>query len=80
MDLMSSKSKGFDSADYNQIYSKFKIWGERIDFVKRHKNLMNEADFSEIFDKILKTDQNLKTTMMDSKILITSLVEELANI
>lgn len=80
MDLMSAKSKGFDSAGYGEIYSKYKIWGEKINFVKNHKNLINEADFEEIFNKLLKTDQKLKTTMMDSKILVTSLVEELANI
>lgn len=80
MDLLSSKSKEFDGSDYRQIYSKFKIWGDRIDFVRKHKNLTNEEDFGQIFEKILETDQKLKTTMMDSRILITSLVEELANI
>ncbi len=79
-DLMSAKSKDFDTADYRTVYSKFRIWGERANFVKSHKNLINEAHFPEIFDKLIKTDQKLKTTMMDSKILITSLVEELANI
>jgi DNA polymerase-3 subunit delta len=80
MDLMSAKTRGFDSAGFGDMYSKYKIWGDRIDFVKSHKNQVNEADFEEIFNKILKTDQKLKTTMMDTKILIISLVEELANI
>jgi len=80
MDLMSAKTRGFDSARFGEMYSKYKIWGDRINFVKSHKNQVNEADFEEIFNKILKTDQKLKTTMMDTKILIISLVEELANI
>jgi DNA polymerase III delta subunit len=80
MDLMSAKTRGFDSASMNEIYGKFRIWGDRIGFVKTYKNRINENDFGIIFDKILKTDQQLKTSMLDSKVLLTSLVEELANI
>jgi DNA polymerase III delta subunit len=80
MDLMSAKTKGFDSADYGEIYSKYKIWGDRVNFVKNYKNQVNDEDFEQIYAKILETDQKLKTSMLDSKVLITSLVEELANI
>lgn len=79
-DLMSAKTKGFDTANYNDIYNKYKIWGNRIGFVKNHKNDLKDSDFEIIFDKIIKTDQKLKTSMVDSKVLLTSLVEELADI
>lgn len=80
MDIMSAKTKGFDSANINEIYSKYKLWGDRIDFVKKYKNLVNENDFGQIFEKILNIDQKIKTSMLDSKVLLTSLVEELSNI
>jgi DNA polymerase III delta subunit len=80
MDLMSAKTRGFDSAGMNEIYGRFRIWGDRIGFVKSYKNRIKDEDLGIIFDKILKTDQQLKTTMLDSKVLLTSLVEELANI
>jgi DNA polymerase III delta subunit len=79
-DLMSAKTKGFESAGMNEIYSKYKIWGDRIGFVKNHRNDIKEDDFEQIFDKIIQTDQKLKTSMLDSKVLLTSLVEELAGI
>ena len=79
-DLMSAKTKGFDSASMNDIYTKYKIWGNRVGFVKKHKNDLKDNDFEVIFDKIIKTDQKLKTSMLDSKVLLTSLVEELAGI
>jgi DNA polymerase III delta subunit len=80
MDLMSAKTRGFDSAGMSEIYGRFRIWSDRIGFVKNYKNRINEEDFGIIFDKLLKTDQQLKTSMLDSKVLLTSLVEELANI
>ncbi len=80
MDILSAKTRGFDSAGMNEIYSKYRIWGDKIDFVKRYKNEVNEEDFAVIFEKILNTDQKLKTSMLDSKVLLTSLVEELSNI
>jgi len=79
-DLMSAKTKGFESAGMNEIYSKYKIWGDRIGFVKNHRNDIKDDDFEKVFDKIIQTDQKLKTSMLDSKVLLTSLVEELAGI
>ena len=79
-DLMSAKTKGFDTASINDIYNKYKIWGSRIGFVKNHKNDLKDTDLEVIFGKIIDTDQKLKTSMLDSKVLLTSLVEELAGI
>lgn len=80
MDILSAKTKGFDTASINEIYSKYKLWGDKIDFVKKYKNLVNDDDFGQIFEKILNADQTIKTSMLDSKVLLTSLVEELSNI
>lgn len=79
-DLLSAKTRGFETAGMNEVYSKYKIWGDRIGFVKNHRNDIKDDDFETIFDKILQTDQKLKTSMLDSKVLLTSLVEELAGI
>ena len=79
-DLMSAKTKGFEHAGMNEIYSKYKIWGDRIGFVKNYRNEIEDDDFEVIFEKIIQTDQKLKTSMLDSKVLLTSLVEELAGI
>src|SRR4030095_16364764 len=79
MDLISFKTKGFENGDSNALYGKYKMWGERAKFAKNYHKSLNLNSLQTAFKVILETDQKLKTSMLDSKILMTSLVEELIN-
>lgn len=79
MDLISFKTKGFENGDKSAMYGKYKMWGERAKFAKNYHKLLNINSLELSFNLILDTDKKLKTSMLDSKILMTSLVEELIN-
>ncbi|MBZ0202051.1 MAG: DNA polymerase III subunit delta [Ignavibacteria bacterium] len=79
MDLISFKSKGLDAMDTRLLYQKYRLWGDRVKFAKNYHKLINIQSLEQSFEKILNTDKKLKTSMLDSKILMTSLVEELIN-
>ena len=79
MDLISFKSAGLDSMDSRLIYQKYKMWGDRVKFAKNYHKSMNINGLHASVQQIIETDKKLKTSMMDPKILMTSLVEELIN-
>ncbi len=79
MDLISFKSHGLDGMDSRVIYQKYKMWGDRVKFAKSYHKLMNISSLIGSFDQIIDTDKKLKTSMLDPKILMASLVEELIN-
>jgi DNA polymerase III delta subunit len=53
------------------------MWGSRARFAKNYHKKINISSLENSIKKILETDQKLKTSMLDSKILMASLVEEL---
>lgn len=77
MDLISFKSPGLDSMDSRTLYQKYKMWGDRVKFAKNYHKPVNIKSLEASIDQIIDTDKKLKTSMMDPKILMTSLVEEL---
>lgn len=79
MDLISFKTKGLESMDSRLLYQKYKLWGDRVKFAKNYHKSIDINSLERSFEKILNTDMKLKTSMLDSKILMTSLVEELIN-
>jgi DNA polymerase III delta subunit len=79
MDLISFKTAGLDSMDSRLIYQKYKMWGDRVKFAKNYHKSMNINGLHASIKQIIDTDKKLKTSMMDPKILMTSLVEELIN-
>lgn len=79
MDIISFKTKGFGSQDRGALYGKYKMWGDRAKFAQNHHNSINLSTLEASFRKILDTDLKLKTSMLNSKILLSSLVEELVN-
>jgi DNA polymerase III delta subunit len=79
MDLISFKTKGFEYKNSGALYSKYKMWGERAKFAQKYHKSLNLNSLEKSFNKILDTDLKLKTSMLNSKILMTSLVEELVN-
>jgi len=79
MDLISFKTKGFENKDSGTLYSKYKMWGERAKFSQKYHKSLNLSSLEKSFNIILDTDLKLKTSMLNSKILMTSLVEELVN-
>ncbi len=79
MDLISFKTKGFENKDSGALYGKYKMWGDRAKFAKKYHNSLNLNSLETSFNRILDTDLKLKTSMLNSKILMTSLVEELVN-
>ena len=78
-DLLSFKSAKFKADNYS-IYSKYKIWGERINFAKEYRNVLSIKELEKAVSLIIEVDKKLKTSMLDSKILLTSLIEELCNL
>ncbi|MBN8585551.1 MAG: DNA polymerase III subunit delta [Ignavibacteria bacterium] len=79
MDLFSFKTQGLDTMDSRTLYQRYKMWGDRVKFAKNYHKLLNISSLEHSFAKILETDKKLKTSMLDPKILMTSLVEELIN-
>lgn len=79
MDMLSFKSRGVDSLDSRLIYQKYKMWGDRVKFAKNYHKLLNINALESSLQKIIDTDKKLKTSMLDPKILMTSLVDELIN-
>lgn len=79
MDMFSFKSQGLDSIDSRTLYQKYKMWGDRVKFAKNYHKLLNTSSLERSFAKIIDTDKKLKTSMLDPKILMTSLVNELIN-
>ena len=79
MDLKVAKTKGIDMNNTKELYGKYRLWSDRIRFVKANSGYVKSADFESIFDKILKIDQKLKTSSLDPGVLFASLVQELSN-
>jgi DNA polymerase III delta subunit len=79
LDLISFKTRGFASNDSYSHFGKYKMWGDRLKFAKTFHNLLDENQLRYSLLRLLETDQKLKTSMLDSKILMASLVEDLVN-
>jgi len=79
MDMLAS-GKNFDSAGKNELYTKFKIWGERLKFIQSHYKYIKNKDFSTAFGKLMETDVKLKSSQIEPAVLMTTLVQELTNI
>ncbi|MCI0449392.1 MAG: DNA polymerase III subunit delta [Chlorobi bacterium] len=79
MDLITFKTKGVDKLDIRALQNKYKMWYNRAKFAKNYHKEININALETSISKILETDMKLKTSMLDSKILMASLVEELVN-
>lgn len=80
MDLMSFKTKGFLQKDSSSLYGKYKMWGDKAKFARQYHNSIKISSLEKAIAKLLDTDLKLKSSMIDPKILMTSLVEELVNV
>ncbi len=78
-DLLTFKTKGFQRQDSGSIYGKYKLWGERAKFAKNFHSIISEKSLKYALTRILETDQKLKNTMLDSKILLASLIEDMVS-
>lgn len=79
MDLISFKTKGFSSNDSYSHFGKYKMWGDRLKFAKTFHNLLDIGKLRYSLLRLLETDLKLKTSMLDSKILLASLVQDLVS-
>lgn len=78
-DMLSFKSPGIAQMDNRLMYQKYKLWGDSVKIAKSYHNTVNIRSLENSIEQILDTDKKLKTSMLDPKILMTSLVEELIN-
>jgi DNA polymerase-3 subunit delta len=78
-DLIAVKKENILNMQNREFYASFKIWGDRINFVKKFQNRAKTLNFERIFKKLIETDQKLKTSMLDPKVLLFSLVQEIAS-
>jgi DNA polymerase-3 subunit delta len=79
MDMLAA-GKDFEKANKNEYFTKYKLWADKLLFIQSHYKYIKNKDFSSAFKKIIDTDIKLKTSMMEPSVLLTSLVQELANI
>jgi DNA polymerase III delta subunit len=79
MDIMIFKSRDAAKLDSRSLYSKYKIWGERGSFARDHAKLLEINALNKCMEYLTETDKKLKTSMLNPKILMTSLVEQLIN-
>jgi DNA polymerase-3 subunit delta len=79
MDMLAA-GKDFEKANKNEYFTKYKLWADKLYFIQTHYKYIKNKDFSSAFQKILDTDLKMKTSMMEPSVLLTSLVQELANI
>jgi len=80
MDLMAFHNEDLQNKKPGEIYKDYKLWGDRIIFVKNHRNYGKNRNYEFAFERILKVDQSLKNSMLDPKVLMTSLIQDLINI
>jgi len=78
-DLLSFNLNKLNTDNYS-VFNKYKIWGERVNFTKEYRNILNLKELEKAISLILEVDKKLKTSMLDSKVLLTSLTEELCNL
>jgi len=79
-DLLSFKSGKLNGNNSYSLYGKYKIWGERINFAKEYCNVLKINEINRALMLLLDSDKKLKTSMLNSDILLTSLVEELCSL
>lgn len=79
-DLLCFKTPGIRSMNPNDLYKKYGMWRARAEFGKTHGAKFRSSQFGVIFENLLETDKKLKTTMIDPKLMITALIENLINI
>lgn len=79
MDLMATRNENIQNLQNRAFYMNYKIWGDRINFVKEHQKYAKNLDFERIFTKLIDTDSKLKSTMIDAKVLLISLVQEISS-
>jgi len=78
-DLLSFKSGKFAAGDNYSLYGKYKMWGERMNFAKQYHNLIDIKDLERAIALLIDLDKNMKTSMIDSKVMLTSVVKELSS-
>lgn len=79
-DIICFKQKDFGFKNPYELGSKYRIWKSRVPFVKSLASKLNNDKIPEIFGYLKDTDKKLKSTMTDSKLLMTILVENLINL
>ncbi|MGH2575721.1 MAG: hypothetical protein ACRDFC_08505, partial [Ignavibacteria bacterium] len=79
-DLICFKTPGFSGKAPNEYYNKYKIWRDRADFAKKYHHKIKAEELDKVFSNLLETDRKIKTSMIDPKMLVTSLIEELINV
>jgi DNA polymerase III delta subunit len=76
---MATMNENIQILQNRAFYMNYKIWGERINFVKNHQNFAKKLNFEQIFSKLIETDSKIKSSMIDPKVLLISLVQEISS-
>ncbi|MCC6865045.1 MAG: DNA polymerase III subunit delta [Ignavibacteria bacterium] len=78
-DMLIFKTQGTSKLDSGTLYNKYKLWGDSLKIIKNYHNSFNISSLESSINNILDTDKNMKLSMNNPKILMTSLVEILLN-
>ena len=79
-DMLCFKSPGISGVSSNELYRKYGIWGERAEFGRMYGGSLTSVKFASAFEAILETDRKIKTSMIEPRVLMTSLIETLTNL
>lgn len=79
MDIISFKTRGLDSMDSRMLFQKYKMWGDRAKIAKNCHKSMDLQSLHKSFGRLIDTDKKLKSSQVDPKILMISLVQDLIN-
>lgn len=79
LDMLATRNENIQVLQNRAFYINYKIWGDRINFVKNHQKFAKRLNFEQIFSKLIETDSKLKSSMIDPKVLLISLVQEISS-
>jgi len=66
--------------DYSELFAKYRLWRKRVQFVENYRGKVGAGQFRRIIAELVTADRQIKTTMVEPKVIMTALVEKLLNI
>lgn len=79
MDLLAFKNKSLNEW-YGGNLNKYPLWGDKVNFVRSYSKVLKLSQLAEAFEKLQETDLKLKSSMIDTNVLFTALIERLVNL
>jgi DNA polymerase-3 subunit delta len=72
--------KSVRRGSYADLYKKYRLWKNRIEFAERYGGRIQLGQIRRIFELLVTADRQLKTTMIEPRTVVTALVENLLKV